>query len=58
VTSIVVTHDLESAFRITDRIALIHERRFSFVGSKEEARQSQDPVVKHFIAGEMETADG
>jgi len=58
VTSIVVTHDLESAFRITDRIALIHERRFSFVGSKEDARQSQDPVVKHFIAGELETADG
>ena len=58
VTSIVVTHDLESAFRITDRIALIHERRFSFVGSKEDARQTQDPVVKHFIAGELETADG
>jgi len=58
VTSIIVTHDLESAFRITDRLALIHDKRFSFVGTKEDARQSQDPVVKHFIAGDMETADG
>lgn len=58
VTSVVVTHDMESAFRITNRIALIHERRFSFVGTKEEACQSEDPIVRHFIAGEMETADG
>jgi phospholipid/cholesterol/gamma-HCH transport system ATP-binding protein len=58
VTSIVVTHDMESAFRVTDRIALISGRRFAFVGTKEEARRSADPLVKHFIAGEMETGDG
>ncbi len=58
VTSVVVTHDMESAFRVTDRIALISDKRFSFVGTKEEARQSKDPLVRNFIAGEMETGDG
>lgn len=58
VTSIVVTHDMESAFRVTDRIALISDRKFAFVGTKDEACRSQDPLVKHFIEGEMETGDG
>lgn len=58
VTSIVVTHDMESAFRVTDRITLISNKRFSFVGTKEDARQSKDPLVRNFIAGEMETGDG
>lgn len=58
VTSVVVTHDMETAFRVTNRIALLHNRRFAFVGTKEEAKESQDPVVKRFIGGEMETGDG
>lgn len=58
VTSVVVTHDMESAFKVTDRIALISDRRFSFVGTKEDAKQSKDPLVRNFIAGELETADG
>lgn len=58
VTSIVVTHDMESAFRVTDRIALIYDKHFSFVGTKEEAKKSEDRIVRNFIAGEMETGDG
>jgi phospholipid/cholesterol/gamma-HCH transport system ATP-binding protein len=58
VTSVVVTHDMESAFRVTDRIALISGKRFSFVGTKEEAKKSDDPLVRNFIAGELETGDG
>jgi len=58
VTSVIVTHDMESAFRVTNRIALISNRRFSFVGTKEEARKSSDPLVRNFIAGELETGDG
>ncbi len=58
VTSIVVTHDMESAFRVTDRIALIYDKHFSFVGTKEEAKKSDDRIVRNFIAGEMETGDG
>jgi phospholipid/cholesterol/gamma-HCH transport system ATP-binding protein len=58
VTSIVVTHDMEAAFSVTDRIAMIHDYRFGFVGTKEEAHASTVPFVQHFIGGEMETADG
>jgi len=58
VTSVVVTHDMNAAFDVTDRIAMIHHRRFGFVGTKEEARNSTDPLVMNFIKGEMETGDG
>lgn len=58
VTSVVVTHDMEAAFSVTDRIAMIHHQRFGFIGTKEEARLSSDPMVQNFIKGEMETGDG
>jgi phospholipid/cholesterol/gamma-HCH transport system ATP-binding protein len=58
VTSVVVTHDMEAAFSVTDRIAMIYSGAFGFVGTKEEACSSQEPFVQHFIRGEMETADG
>ncbi len=58
VTSLVVTHDMASAFSITNRIALISEHKFAFVGTKQEAQTSQDPVVKNFINGNMETGEG
>lgn len=57
VTSVVVTHDMEAAFAVTDRIAMIHHCKFGFVGSKEEARQSKDQFVQNFIRGEMESED-
>lgn len=57
VTSVVVTHDMEAAFSVTDRIAMVHDRKFGFVGTKEEARVSTDPFVQHFINGEMESED-
>ena len=58
VTSVVVTHDMQAAFSVTDRLAMIYDRHFGFVGTKEEALSSNDPVVKNFIKGEMETGDG
>jgi phospholipid/cholesterol/gamma-HCH transport system ATP-binding protein len=58
VTSIVVTHDMEAAFSVTDRMAMIYDKKFGFVGTGEEARSSADPVVQNFIKGEMETGDG
>lgn len=57
VTSLVVTHDMEFAFGITDRMALLQHRCFAFIGTKEEAMHSLDPVVQNFIRGEMETGD-
>lgn len=52
VTSIVVTHDIQSAFFISDRLALLHDGKIEFVGTKNEVKQSSDPVVQAFIKGE------
>jgi len=48
-TIVVVTHELESVFVIADRIALLHEGEFIFVGTKEEMKTSQMPVVRQFL---------
>jgi len=48
-TVIVVTHELPSAFRIADRIAMLHKGAFRSVGTREEIRASQDPRVRQFL---------
>jgi ABC-type transporter Mla maintaining outer membrane lipid asymmetry ATPase subunit MlaF len=52
VTSIVVTHDMTSAYKVADRIAMLHEGRIVFEGTPEETRASDNPVVQRFIRGE------
>lgn len=54
VSSLVVTHDMSSVFRIADRIALLYEGRVHKVGTKEEFRTSDDSKVQAFIYGESE----
>lgn len=49
VTLVVVTHELESAFSIADRIALLHRGRVRATGTPEALRASDDPVVRHFL---------
>jgi phospholipid/cholesterol/gamma-HCH transport system ATP-binding protein len=49
VTVIVVTHELPSAFRIADRIAMLYKGTFRSVGTKDEIRASQDPRVRQFL---------
>jgi phospholipid/cholesterol/gamma-HCH transport system ATP-binding protein len=53
-TSLVVTHDMRSAFTVGDRIAMLHEGKVRAVGSVEEIRASSDPVVRQFIEGRPE----
>jgi phospholipid/cholesterol/gamma-HCH transport system ATP-binding protein len=48
VTSIVVTHDVEQALEISDRLALLEGGRLRFVGSPGEFRASDDPIVRAF----------
>ena len=48
-TSVVVTHDLASAFTVGDRIAFLAEGRIRFVGTPEEARASRDPLLHEFL---------
>jgi phospholipid/cholesterol/gamma-HCH transport system ATP-binding protein len=52
VTSIVVSHDLESIFSIADRVAMLYQGRVRILGTQEELRASTDPVVHQFIRGE------
>ncbi len=51
VTSIVVTHELESGFSVADRVAVMNEGRILFVGTVDEVRRCEDPFVRDFLAG-------
>ena len=52
VTSVVVTHDMRSASKVADRIAMLYNGGIIEVGSPEEIRHSKSPVVQQFIKGE------
>jgi len=51
VTSIVVTHDMKSAFHVADQVAYLHEGRVYFKGTPDELRASDDPLIQDFIEG-------
>lgn len=51
VTSVIVTHDIQSMFRVADRLAFLYQGAMAFVGSPEEARQTDHPVLRGFIEG-------
>jgi phospholipid/cholesterol/gamma-HCH transport system ATP-binding protein len=53
VTSVVVTHDLQSAFRISDRVALLSGGQIAATGPPGEIAQRDDPVVREFLAGHL-----
>jgi phospholipid/cholesterol/gamma-HCH transport system ATP-binding protein len=54
VTSVVVTHDMTSAYRVADRIAMLHQGRIRFMGTPDEIRGTDDPIVRGFIEGRPE----
>ena len=54
VTGVVITHDIASAYRVGDRLAMLHEGRCRFHGSAAEIQRSEDPVVRGFIEGRPE----
>ena len=51
VTSIVVTHDIRSAFRMASRIAVLHDCHISFFGTPEEMSGSDDRYLRDFLGG-------
>jgi len=57
VTSIVVTHDMKSAFHIADHIAYLHEGRIHFYGTLQELEVSQDTLIQDFMLGRSERED-
>jgi phospholipid/cholesterol/gamma-HCH transport system ATP-binding protein len=54
VTSVVVTHDMKTAFHTADRVAFLHEGRIYFNGTVAELRAAADPVLQDFIEGRSE----
>lgn len=51
VTGVAITHDMKSAFRISDRIAMLYQGRVRFEGTPNELRHVDDPVVRGFVEG-------
>lgn len=58
VTGVVITHDMKSAFRISDRVAMLYEGVIREEGTPDEIRGSNDPVVRGFIEGRPELLEG
>jgi phospholipid/cholesterol/gamma-HCH transport system ATP-binding protein len=58
VTSIVITHDMHSAYTVATRIAMLYEGKVRQVGTVDEIRQSADPVVRGFIEGRADLDPG
>jgi len=56
VTSVVVTHDIQSAFSVGDRIAFLNKGVFEWVGTMEDARSSDHPVLREFLKASAVTA--
>ncbi len=54
VTSITITHDMKSAYKIGDRIAMLFKGRIIEVGTPEEIKNSRNPIVKQFIEGKSD----
>ena len=54
VTSVVVTHDMTSAFKVSNRIAMLYNKKIHFVGTTDEVRNSEDAVIRQFVNGEAE----
>lgn len=51
VTSMVITHDMASSYKVADRIAMLYEGRIIEVGTPEEIRNSANPIIQQFIHG-------
>lgn len=51
VTSVAITHDIKSAYKIADRIAMLYNGVVIGTGTPEEIRNTSDPVIRQFITG-------
>jgi phospholipid/cholesterol/gamma-HCH transport system ATP-binding protein len=49
VTSVVITHDIQSVYKVADRIAMMHEGKIYFLGNAKDLAETQDPIVRNFV---------
>ncbi len=54
VTSVVVTHDMPSALKVSDRLAMLHEGRFGAVGTPEEIQATHHSMIRDFMEGRVD----
>ena len=54
ITSVVVTHDMNSVFHIADRVAMLYRGKVLEVGTPEEIKHSANTIVQQFIKGETD----
>lgn len=54
VTSIVISHDMQSVFRTADRVAMLYDGVFRLIGTPEDFKKSDDPVIRQFVEGSAE----
>jgi phospholipid/cholesterol/gamma-HCH transport system ATP-binding protein len=57
ITSVVVTHDMDSAYRIADRMVMIHDGRIVADGNSDDFEQSNEQIVRRFVRGEADQDD-
>src|SRR6185437_9577217 len=57
VTSVVVTHDMNSAFKVADRIVMLYQGNLIFDGTADQIQKSADPIIQHFVRGEAGEED-
>jgi phospholipid/cholesterol/gamma-HCH transport system ATP-binding protein len=55
-TAVMVSHEIPEIFRIADRVAMLHEGVIVEVGTPDAVQASSNPVVQHFIHGDVEAA--
>ena len=51
VTSVAITHDMQSAYKISDRIAMLYKGEILETGTPDEIRNTENPIVRQFITG-------
>jgi len=56
-TSVVVTHDMKSAFDVANHVAYLHEGRIYFYGTPNQLQQTSDPILQDFLLGRSEGVD-
>ncbi len=49
VTSVVITHDIQSVYKVADRVAMMHEGKIYFLGNAKDLAETQDPIVRNFV---------
>lgn len=51
VTSVAITHDMQSAYKISDRIAMLYKGEIQEIGTPDQIRNTSNPIVRQFITG-------